>query len=151
MALTPAGIIQQARELDTSFVQRIHPNEVLRSYLSRYQRSLVSELVAIDPSAVASVETITLPLSPFADGHTMAEEVLTWISIDAVRSDGQMDLVQQVAFNDRHTTRFFPSVYFQAGVLYLTGVESLWLGWDTIRAYYAVSYTHLTLPTTPYV
>ena len=136
MALTPAGIIQQARELDAAFVRRIHPDEVLRSYLSRYQRSLVSELVAIDPSVVASMEPITLPLATFADGHTMPSEVLTWISIDAVRADGQVDPVQLVAFNDRHTTHFFPAVYFQAGVLYLVGVADQWTAWDTVRAYY---------------
>lgn len=139
MALTPAGLIEQARALDATFTPLTHPNSVLLTYLGRCQRTLMTDLATVDPSFSVTTENTALPLATFADGITLTSEPLRITGIDLVPNIGDYRKeVKLVGFAQRNSSSYFPSAYLAAGVIYLIPPEVYWNGtdWASIDVHY---------------
>ena len=134
MALVAGELITSARDEHPTFNDRRHPDPVLLRALSRYQRELFGKLIRLDSQKAVIYQDTALPLASFDAG--IAVPTYKYPSGAEARTStctiGRQ--LKIVAWERR--TEYHHAVYLRNGVLYLTGLESYWTDYDTIRFFY---------------
>jgi hypothetical protein len=151
---TPASLVVQdlilsARDHHASFEARRHPDPVLMRALSRYQRTLVPQLLRLRPDAVVSLQTTVLPLADFDAGITVPDFTYprgVEATLPAVAGLAERHrAVDLVSWGDRH--RYTNAAYLRGQVLFLTGTASDWTEYTAIRFHYTPQVDALTATT----
>lgn len=136
--LTPSEVVDEARDLHPSFTEAKHPEKVLIRALSAWQQELLSKLQRVYPEELRLVETVSLPISPFEDGHTLPAN--TGVSEGTLyhnETDFPQTRFQILPEVQGGTGGFYwPSGFVRGGTLFLNGKEADWEGYDRIEVPY---------------
>ncbi len=135
MAITAATVLQEARELHPAFAEKWTPDPLAWRFLGRYQRTLVSKIAVLHPDLLEETDTISLPLTPFASGHTLPDAHLYRRGISYF-SSGLKDVFHLIPWQNRPYNRLFPGGSILKGVLYLLGQATDWTAYASIDIKY---------------
>ncbi len=145
-SLVASDLIRSARDEARDFDDRHHPDPVLVRHLSRYQRRLVSRVVQLNPAAMTTFQTTSLPLADFDAGVTVPDfKRPAQIELEASPGSGTRVPKYEsnlVPWEERF--RFHLAAYVRGSTLYLTGQAQDWVGFNTLRFYYVAEVDVLT-------
>lgn len=136
--LTPSEVVDEARDLHPSFTEAKHPDKVVLRSLSTWQQELLSKLQRVYPEELRLVEEISLPVSPFEDGHDLpANNGVSEGTLYHNEGDYPQTRFQILPEVQGGTGGFYwPSGFVRGGTLFLNGKEADWEGYDRIDVPY---------------
>ena len=136
--LVPSSIIDQARDIHPSFTENLHPNNVVRRFLSRWQREIVGRLLIADRHAVRLVETVAFPLPTFEAGHALASEpqYLHGGDVKYGNPDDTREL-NIVGWERRYDRVPWPAAAVFADTVYFLGIVRDWANVTSVDLFYA--------------
>ncbi|UCC92570.1 MAG: hypothetical protein JSW25_07850 [Thermoplasmata archaeon] len=156
MAVSVQEIINGARDTHESFTPEIHPNSVCLAYLSRYHRTLVLRIVALDPFRLAAVQSITKAtwVAGWDKGDTGVAALDHHIYMDGranLLDSDSWDILSLAAWGARPrefrqvNDSFWPAYSVVGGNIYFHGDQVDWDRFASVDIYYVPMSPDLTL------
>ena len=152
MAITPEGVIREARDLSPSYEERAHPNGVMLRSLDSYEKEVSQRVAKIYPPLLAEIFVVDLPLASFADGIALElqrdpqppdpdapDPVQPIYVLPGMQLASSANETRQEAEIVNLTLRNRPADYcgrvgfLQRNRLYLSGSERSWTGISSIE------------------
>ena len=147
MALAVDDIIERAREHHEAFGEAQHPDTVCLSFLSRYHRSLASQVGRLDPFSLATVQSIVKATweAGWDEGDTgvAAEDHHQYLQGRAAHENNvNWDIVHFSPWPARPrdfrdvNDHLFPAFSIVAGNIYFHGRETDWTRYSDVELLY---------------
>lgn len=151
MATAVGAVLEEARELHPGFAPTWVPEPLAIRMLGRYQRALASKIAILNPDALKEIETVSLPLSPFSDGHSLPA-AHRWARGRALSSTGSLkEPLHLISEESVPYSRLFPAAFIRAGTLFLVGQASDWTAYGSLEIPYVPIPDLLTEPADEFV
>lgn len=151
MTLAVATVVENARSRHPGFDPITHPSGPVVRFLSSYQKELLSKIIGIDPSLVASEQTTALPLASFEDGIALPTDMLYFhgvVAVDKTHTAANPNLwpITLIPWSQRDAhNRPARAAWQHGGRLYLSGTASSWTQAGSIVISYVPQAAALTL------
>lgn len=152
MTLTAKQVIEAARDEHASFDDRRHPDRPLVRMLSRYQKQLLARAMERNVAPFVLVQETALPLADFDAGIALpAHKVIQHVDAVSATDPARKRRVEILDWGHHADPVPFPSVFIEAGVLYLRGVANSWNEYGQLRVFYVAEPVVLTAPASTFI
>lgn len=146
MSFTVEDVIEAAREVHPAFDERQTPDRTLLRALNRKYRTLFQLTFDIEPTLVASTETITISGFDFSNGHPIPayERIIGGDMKISGEADPRRHDFELVPWGQRHRASVDRGGYILEETLYLQGTENDWDDVEKIELLYIPELTELS-------
>ena len=130
MAFTARDAIEVARDQHPAFTEERHPSRLLLRALTSYVRELTSKLIDVAREEITEEEVVQLPLADFEAGYVLPAAMRIHTQGDVVYLNGEKDVFEVIAWEQRHGSRPRYAGWVLEGTLYLADTPAFWSGID---------------------